>query len=139
MTVRPFEITDIPTLSDWWQARHGALADFPVEMLPPLSVIVEDEEGPCFFISCYESFGVGVAFLEYPVSRPGMTPRQTRDAAAFGIAAIKELAGKRCNPPAEYVVFKAVPSESLFRAMSGMGFVKEYDCPHIPCLLNTSQ
>jgi hypothetical protein len=84
---------------------------------------------------------VGVAFLEYPVSRPGRTAAQTKEAFGEALRGITALAGKRCEPPGEYRVFRAVPGVSLCRGMRALGFVREYpeDQEHIPVMLNLTE
>jgi hypothetical protein len=141
LLLRPYTPSDYPTINAWWQSRHGALSDFPSPLLPPLGVVVEEEGEPVFALWCYESFGVGVAFLEYPVSRPGRTAAQTKEAFAEALRGITALAGKRCEPPGEYRVFRAVPGVSLCRGMRALGFVKEYpeDQEHIPVMLNLTE
>jgi hypothetical protein len=136
LTVRPYTADDYPLVNDWWQARHGALVDLPAAMLPPLGVIVEDADGPAFALWCYESFGVGVAFIEWPVSRPGLCLPRARALSAKAVESVIALAGKQCDPPGEYKVFRAIPGVSLFRAMGDLGFRRESEYEQIPVILN---
>lgn len=139
LTVRPYSAeADFPLVNDWWQARHGAMADLPQAMLPPLGVIVEDSAGPLFALWCYESAGVGVAFIEWPVSRPGLTVAQTREAFQRAVESIILTAGKCWNPPGDYNVFRANVCPAVFRSIKEMGFVREYQDEYFPVILNLS-
>ena len=85
MTVRPYHPeTDSDLCADWWHAHTGLALQTAV--LPPLGVMAEDETGPCAAAWLYLSAGIGIAFLEMPVSRPGLSLRNARQAfkAVFG-------------------------------------------------------
>lgn len=137
MTSRLYHPEDYPLANEWWRARHGQLSDLPAGMLPPLGVAVEEAGKPLCFLWAYESYGVGVCFIEWPVSDPGNGMEISRRAFQQAVTAIIALAGKRCIPPGEYKAFRAMPSLSLFRAMRDMGFNREYPDEHVPVILFT--
>ena len=140
LTVRKYEAdTDYPLINDWWQARHGAMEDLPAGLLPPLGVVVEDSQGPCFALWCYEAAGVGVATLEYPVGRPGRNITEVREAFTRAVASITHLAGNCWNPPGEFTVFRANVCHAMLRAIEGLGFCREYPEERIPVMLNLSR
>ena len=119
--VRAFEPEDIPTAEAWWGARHKS--SFPAAMLPPLGVVLEDMRGPAAMLWCYESYGVGVAFLEFSITRPGLSLKEARLAVRHTIEACCVLAGSRVQPPAKFRVFRGNTSKTLARELSRMGFV----------------
>lgn len=134
MTARPYTAEDYPLANEWWRSRHGQLSDLPAALLPPLGIAVESDGKPCCFLWAYESYGVGVCFIEWPISDPDNGLEFSRRAFQFALTAIIALAGKQCIPPGEYNVFRAMPSLSLFRAMRDMGFSREYPDEHVPCI-----
>jgi hypothetical protein len=135
MMVRSYVPEDYETANRFWRARHGELGDLPAGMLPPLGVVVECPTGPLFFLWAYECFGVGVCFIEYPISDPLNSWELSRECFRFALRSIIALAGKACIPPGDYRVFRAMPSATLFRAMSGMGFEREYPSEtHVPVI-----
>lgn len=69
-------------VGEWYE--HHRKGIFPETMIPPLACIVEEDGVPIFFIACYESVGIGVAFLDWAIARPGNSVRQTSRAAIFG-------------------------------------------------------
>lgn len=111
----------MPMLSGWWDA-HGLKGGFPRALLPPLGIMVSDAEGPCAALWCYESFGVGVAFLEFPVSRPGLSSRRAADAFSTAVTGCMMMAGKLAQPPGEYRVFRSCTLPGIARVMQRMGF-----------------
>jgi hypothetical protein len=62
---------DWQEVSSWWQGRGEMFAE---TILPPLGVVVEQAGEMIAALWCYESFGIGVAFLEFPCTKPGIPP-----------------------------------------------------------------
>jgi hypothetical protein len=121
LRARFYEQDDLPLLQAWWSSRHGE--DLPVALLPPLGVVVEDASGEAIgMLWCYESFGVGVAWLEYPVTRPGLTMKQAGAVMAVAVMACMQVAGKECVPPASYHVFRVATSSPIARFLERLGF-----------------
>lgn len=91
MTVRPWNReTDADLCAEWWRAHTGTA--FQVNMLPPLGVMAEDEAGPIAACWLHLSLGIGVCFLEMPVSRPGLSLKQAREAFAAVRGALEAAA-----------------------------------------------
>ena len=64
---------DWPTLEGWFRHSGGAPH---VSHLPPLGMVVSDDDGPLLALWVYQAVGVGVCFPEWLVSRPGAGPFQ---------------------------------------------------------------
>jgi hypothetical protein len=121
LRARFYEQDDLPLLQAWWSSRHGE--DLPVALLPPLGVVVEDAGGEAIgMLWCYESYGVGVAWLEYPVTRPGLTLKQAWAVLAMAAAACMRYAGHHCDPPARYKVFRVATPSPIARLLRRLGF-----------------
>ncbi len=134
LKVRKYDpATDEVLIKSWWASHRREM--LPVNLIPPLAVIVEDETGPAAFLVGFECFGVPLCMLDFPCTRPGMSPKEARFVFAQAVMAIKQLAGKCVEPPAVYSVFRAVPSATLFRAMTPLGFERETLDEMIPCVL----
>ena len=120
LTVREFAPDDIPLLEQWWGQRHSD--PFPLALLPPLGVVIEDDAGPAGMLWCYECFGVGVGFLEFPVTRPGLSLRQAGEVMEFAMNCCVRLAGKCVEPPAEVPFFRVFTTVPVARFLEGRGF-----------------
>ena len=123
-TFRRVEPDDHAFLREWWEA-HAPGTEFPVGILPPLGVLVVDGDGPVAALWCYESYGVGVAFLEFAVSRPGLSAAAA--AAAFQAAAdaCVKLAGQLVVPPGEFRVFRCFTLPAIARVLGRSGWTVE--------------
>jgi len=77
MKVRIFQASDYPEISRWWEA-HGWPA-LPLAILPPLSVVVEadDGRGLCAAFAYMDNGGTGVAMIEWIVTAPENSPRES--------------------------------------------------------------
>ena len=86
--VRLFTDSDIPMMESWTQSHlgHGITR----ERIPPLGVVVHDEEGnPAAMLFAQLAVDRPVAYLEDPVSRPGMIVGTTVRHFKEGIEALK--------------------------------------------------
>lgn len=72
---------------------------------------------------CYESCGVGVAFLEFSITRPGLSLKEARLAVRKTIEACCSLAGSRVHPPAKFWVFRGSTTKPLARELTRLGFI----------------
>lgn len=122
LTVRLYTPDDASMVAEWWDAREKP---FPEALLPPLGVVVCDDSGPAVALWCYECYGVGVCFLEFPVSRPGQSLSGVYRAFAYAVEACKMLAGKSVDPPGEYHLFRAFTLPPIARSLKRMGFAAE--------------
>jgi len=112
-----------------WLTQHGGKPD---AVLPPLGVIVADDKGPAFALFCAEPAEFPVAYLELPVSRPGLSAAQAAAAFKFAVHSIMETAGGGWSPPGTFTHFKAVVTASAVRVLLRMGFEVESGGPYIP-------
>ncbi len=92
-TARPYEKKDEGFVSRWW-SLHTAERSFLPSMLPPVGIVVEQNGVPVSACWVHLSAGVGVAFLDSPVSRPGLSVKDTaadakQDKPANGAEALK--------------------------------------------------
>jgi hypothetical protein len=114
MVIREWRNEDIPTLCQWHEARHGyALA---VQLLPPLGFMVTDEQGPLAALFCYQSYGVGVAFIDLALSRPGTSFKAAKRAFYLCLQAII-LA---CEDT--HKLFRVTCEGPITRVLMAMGF-----------------
>jgi hypothetical protein len=121
LRARHYEQDDLPLLQTWWSSHHGD--SLPWGLLPPLGVVVEDaNEEAIGMLWCYECYGVGVAFLEFPVTRPGLTMKQAGAVMAVAVMACMQTAGKECVPPAHYYAFRVATSSPIARFLGRLGF-----------------
>jgi len=116
-TFRRVESDDHPFLREWWNA-HAPGTEFPAGILPPLGVLVVDGDGPVAALWCYESYGVGVAFLEFPVSRPGLS-------AAVAAAAFRGAADACVKLAGEFRVFRCFTLPAIARVLGRTGWTIE--------------
>lgn len=61
---------DKQVIADWW-AEHGH-GDMPVELLPPSGFLVSRDGERVAGAFLYLAVGIGVAFLEWAVAKPGL-------------------------------------------------------------------
>lgn len=89
-TVRPYgeAVGDYQMITEW-QKVHGRSA-LPETVIPPLALIAMLDGEPMAFACCYQSHGIGVAFLEWLTTRPGLSPATAREALGHVIGSIKE-------------------------------------------------
>lgn len=72
-----------------WQVGHGKPA-VPETILPPLALIAERDGVEVAFAALYQSYGIGVAFLEWITTRPGTSLSDMRTAVTHIIHAMEE-------------------------------------------------
>lgn len=107
---------DYQTVNSWWKARRDE--QLPETMMPPLGIIIEDTNGPCVALWCYESFGIGVCFLEFAISRPGMGLGQSSRAFKMAVEACIRVAKSH----GDYSFFRVFTSPAIARVLEGFGF-----------------
>ena len=106
-----------------WFAEHKE-APMPDVGLPPLGVVVNDAQGPCAALWCFETYGTGVAWIELPITRPGLSLREAENAIAFAILGITQIAGKGHEPPAVFRRFRACCPPAMARTLKRLGFIE---------------
>jgi|GEM_PF-2997651 len=110
---------DYQLVSGWWRARHGgALTE---TILPPLGVIVEDEKGPLAALWCYQTVGIGVCILEFAITRPNSSFKQSRKGLLMAAEACIQIA----KAQGDYSYFRAITTPAMARCMARLGFEVE--------------
>ena len=84
---------DWQKVDEWWQAHRSDIR-LVETLLPPLGVMVELNGVPVAAMWLHLSAGIGVAFLENPVTSPGLTPREAITAMGIALGALKSAAKK---------------------------------------------
>jgi hypothetical protein len=120
LAVRSYDVADRPTLELWWMDHRGApMADLP---LPPLGIIVEDGDGPACALWCFETYGTGVAWIEMPITRPGLAYKRASTVLAFAVMALTKLAGAGYEPRGEFTRFRICCPPPMARMLRRIGF-----------------
>jgi hypothetical protein len=90
--VRPYgeAVGDYQMISAWREGHK--VSPLPETIIPPLALIAEREGEPQSFAVCYQSCGIGVCFLEWLITRPGLTALQAREALGHVIGGIEACA-----------------------------------------------
>lgn len=115
---REYTAADLPTLREWWKA-HGE-GEFPEKLLPPLGVVVENNGSPIAALFLFMAVSVGVCFAEFPVSKPGLSMRESRDAFHCALGALEAAASAN-----NYNVMICHTLPPIARIMRGFGFKSE--------------
>lgn len=113
------EVGDYQLVSAWWRERNGD--DLMETLLPPIGVIVERGEDALGALWCYECFGVGVCFLEYPVTKPGIS-------GGLGLRVMRlalEACIKLAKSHGDFSLFRCSTLESIAPVLPRLGFVPE--------------
>lgn len=131
LTVRPYTDKDYKLIVSWLMQRG---MDFGDIALPPLGAVISDDIGPCAALFCAEPVGFGCAYLEFPVSRPGLALPKAMSAFKLAVECLVLAAGKCHVPPGSYHSFRAVTSAPLARILMRLGFTRETGQELIPML-----
>ncbi|SKA88889.1 hypothetical protein SAMN02745166_01503 [Prosthecobacter debontii] len=115
-----YDRQDFEMVSYWWRMHSGSA--FHEASLPPLGVIVKLNGEPAAALWCYESFGVSVAELTFPVTRPGLSVKDARRALIYAVSCLVAVAGKGHEPEATFTTFKVLAPQGLARFLVRMGF-----------------
>ena len=128
LTVRQYgaQAGDWQTVSAWWDRSDGVFAE---TILPPLGVIVERGGEPVAAMWCYETHGIGVAFLEFPCTAPGLPPGVAASALVFAEHAIVSILRHR----GEHKLIRAFAKPRHARAMKRLGY--QIDVLHLTSVM----
>jgi len=110
---------DYQELSSWWFERHKE--PFPEALLPPDSVMVCRGGKTLAMLSVYLSYGIGVAFLEFAVTRPGLGIKDAREALEAALEGCIALAHSR----GDYSIFRCSTIPAIGRFLKSLGFVRD--------------
>ena len=90
MTVRPWDREkDYPLIREWFEG-NGSLGPHQSH-LPPLGIVVEDEDGPLAAVGAYQSVGVSVAFPEWLVTNPDTKPKKKLRAVIIAMRGLERM------------------------------------------------
>jgi hypothetical protein len=109
---------DCAMVSEW--AEDHRRTPFAKELLPPLGVVVERDGEPVAALWCYMSVGVGIGFLEWPVTKPGLSMRESKAAMKFAVEAIIEAARVH-----DYHLFRVFTLPGIARVLRSEGWHSE--------------
>jgi hypothetical protein len=111
---------DYEMVARWWQQHLGQ--PLREAALPPFGVIVRDAEGPAAALWGYECYGVPVAELAFPVTRPGLSLKKASAALCYAVAACIAAIGKGHVPEASFRFFKTFAPRGMVRYLKRLGF-----------------
>lgn len=129
--VRPYgeAVGDYQMVSGWRKAHDSP--PMPETLVPPLAIISELDGEPMAFAACYQSYGVGVCFMDWFTSRPGLSLKMANEAIGHVIGAMKE-----CTK-ATHGLAIGYGSPVIARATKRWGFkVMSKDCWQMASLIN---
>jgi len=114
------EITDADKelARSWWYAHSEE--EFPENLLPPVGVMIECDGQPVAACWLYMAVGVGVCWLEFPVSLPGLSLPRIRGAFAYAVKTLEAVALAH-----DYGVMMAHTLPPIARTLRGLGFRAE--------------
>jgi hypothetical protein len=119
MTVQPYNKEAHEGLvSSWWEQHTGRR--FQPALLPPVGIVGEDRHGPACACWLHLSAGVGVAFMENPVTRPGMGIKAAKSALTTVFTALEVIALTH-----DYGVIMVHPVASGQKFMESLNYVFE--------------
>lgn len=101
---------------EWWVA-HDRMAPPPLEILPRLGIVIEPDGEPVCAAWLYMDNSVGVCFVEFPVTKPGLSLTEMRLAFAVGVQFLKLEAAAL-----GYGVMMVRTLPGLARVLASMGF-----------------
>lgn len=114
-SVREYQPEDFG-LVNGWQLEHGGIPLLP-GLFPPVGIVVLKGEEPVCAVWLHLSVGVGVAFVEQPVSKPGMQLADSIEAFSYGVKALEEIALVH-----DYGVFVVNTLPAIGRILKSFGF-----------------
>ena len=115
---------DFPMV-DAWHKLHGGRG-LNVALLPPVGVVVHMNGEPVACVFMHLSVGVGVAFLEDPVSRPILTVAESKAAFAHALPLLEKIALEN-----DYGIFLVNTPPAIGRFLETQGFTIADNRPKI--------
>lgn len=113
--VRQFQAADYPLLCEWWEGHRSP--HVPLAALPPDSIFALGEDGQAeAFASFYLSHGIGIAFMCWLVTKPGMGAARAKAAFAKIVGYFEFAHG------AAYSTIIGFTSPAIARAARQLGF-----------------
>jgi hypothetical protein len=131
LRVRQFLPEDYPMICEWAYHHRQARERFekgyrppPLEMLPPVAVIVYQIEPVIDLAACwlYLAHGCPACFIDHAVTRPGLKMTRARDALLHCVQYLKFFAARQ-----GYLVMNTCVSPALGRTLERMGWFRGED------------
>ena len=128
LRVRQFLPEDYPMVCDWAYHHRQGRERFekgyrppPLEMLPPVGVIVYQIEPVADLAACWCYFALGCpsCLIDHAVTRPGLSLGRAREALLRGVDYLKFFASRQ-----GYLVMHAGVSLALGRTLERMGWFR---------------
>lgn len=110
------EAGDYQTVAAWYAAHLDGKV-FPECALPPHGVIASVDGNPTAALWVYLSYGIGVAHVEWPVSRPGAGSKGLAAAFAAAMSWIEDV----CRANNCFLIF-ANTLPKIARSLGRLGF-----------------
>ncbi len=115
------KLGDYQLVNQWWMERHER--PFQETQLPPIGVIVERAGVALGALWCFECYGIGVCFLEFPITKPKIS-------AGLGLRVMK-LAIEACATLAkshgDFGELRVFAAPAIAKVLLRMGFSKTSD------------
>lgn len=115
-----YTLEQFSLVSGWWHYHTGL--PLTESALPPLGVVVRLDGEPVAACWCYECYGVPVAELTFPCTRPSLSVKDSRRALLYAVSCLISAAGKGHEPEASFRIFKTLAPAGLNRFLSKIGF-----------------
>ena len=111
------------SLAQEWALDHAGYPGEVIDMLPPLGVCVEKDFGsddwePIAFLWAHMSVDVGRAFMEMPITRPGLSLWDASEVISFAINGIEEILKGH-----SYTIIELVCNDAQARFLLGCGYM----------------
>lgn len=81
-----------PVFASWWQSRGVAV--IPAELLPRLGIMAVEDGSPVAAVWLYMDNSIPLGFLNWFVTRPGLSPRKSKEALDHMIHFLKQEASR---------------------------------------------
>lgn len=126
LSVRPYTDADYAVVAAWWHGHGWPPVD--AQLLPKLGMVVQEHDEPVAAGWAYMDNSVGVAFMEWLVTRPGMRP-------ALSMRALTHVVGSLYHALAALgytAIHSSCRQPSLARLLERCGFtVTHRDVIHL--------
>lgn len=131
MNLEVFDYREYPNaeliVSSWWEERKDG--PFPSNLLPPVGVVVTVDGEPAAALWMYMAVGCGVAFLEWPVTAPGLGAKAATP-MRFAIEALAAVAKAH-----DYGLLRVSTLPKIARFLQREGWKLEDSEVRIPLML----
>lgn len=121
-TARQYEKAEYPLIASWWDG-HKVQAT-PAEILPACGIVIEAAGVPSAAAWIYFDNSVGVAWLAWVVTRPGLTAKFSEQVLAELLEAV-EISAKAQK---RTILITMCRASSLAKWFLRHGFLKNHGC-----------